>query len=274
MTDQGDQTFDAGIAVGDLRTRRVATDLKARVGDICGGLLFEPRQRIGRKVVGKVFQRNCQCRLGVQLVHILPTWPTAARIPKPHHRARQHDAAGDGDVSRLGHAHRITATVAAGWAMHDNRVMTDGEGQRMAPGFLSREHVLEATLTCCASHGARGLTIRVLAEELGCAVGSIYRYFRDKDELVAAAAVQMLRPTVDEATFEASVRLYVEAAQANVDLYRTAMSTEPLPQVNDVIAHWSAQLGDEQLAKQRWALVHGLIVLNESPDRIVEIASA
>ena len=57
---------------------------------------------------------------------------------------------------------------------------TDGR----TPTHLSRDQILDATGRCLASRGYDATTIRTIAGVLDCAVGSIYRYFRDKRELL------------------------------------------------------------------------------------------
>ena len=54
------------------------------------------------------------------------------------------------------------------------------------PAVLSRGQILDATETCLAELGYDGTTIRAIAKRLDCAVGTIYRYFRDKRSLLTA----------------------------------------------------------------------------------------
>jgi AcrR family transcriptional regulator len=60
---------------------------------------------------------------------------------------------------------------------------TVGRGER-----LSRERILDAALALVARDGLEGLSMRRLAQDLDVWPMSLYRYFRDKDELVAALA--------------------------------------------------------------------------------------
>lgn len=48
-----------------------------------------------------------------------------------------------------------------------------------------RQEILDATLRVVSAHGIEGVTIEQVAREAEYAVGSIYRYFRSKDELVS-----------------------------------------------------------------------------------------
>jgi AcrR family transcriptional regulator len=47
-----------------------------------------------------------------------------------------------------------------------------------------RQAVLDAALELCAEHGFHGAPISMIAARAGVGVGTIYRYFRDKDELL------------------------------------------------------------------------------------------
>jgi len=47
-----------------------------------------------------------------------------------------------------------------------------------------RSAILQATLESIAEHGFHGTPTSMIAERAGVGVGTIYRYFRDKDELI------------------------------------------------------------------------------------------
>jgi AcrR family transcriptional regulator len=49
-----------------------------------------------------------------------------------------------------------------------------------------REHILDVALGLIATHGASGMSMRLLAKECGLNVAAIYHYFDSKDALVAA----------------------------------------------------------------------------------------
>jgi AcrR family transcriptional regulator len=53
---------------------------------------------------------------------------------------------------------------------------------------LSRERILDAALARVEKDGVGGLSMRRLAEDLDVWPMSLYRYFHDKDELIAAVA--------------------------------------------------------------------------------------
>jgi len=67
--------------------------------------------------------------------------------------------------------------------------------------------IMQATLTLVANQGFHGTPISQIASSAGVGVGSIYRYFKDKDELIHAVHAQ----------FEAKMHLAL-AAQLNLDL--------------------------------------------------------
>lgn len=163
---------------------------------------------------------------------------------------------------------------------------------RRTPTLLDRESVLDATSACLDEFGYDGTTIRRIAQELGCAVGSIYRYARDKRELLAAVGERRFEPvltTLEAHGVAASARHYLELAQARPEGYRlmywlagigintnpparpaaegTTPPASPLPAVVQRICDgWSQRLGhDESL--QLWSDVHGraLLGLAEPP---------
>jgi len=142
---------------------------------------------------------------------------------------------------------------------------------------LDRDRVLDATLACLTEHGYDGTTIRRIAAELGCAVGSIYRYFRDKRDLLVALADREFsaveRAHLDGAPIDATIALYRRVADEHGPLYRLMFwlaacdpkSPEPgLPRAVDrVIDGWTQTLGDRDRAERMWAQLHGSIMLNK-----------
>jgi AcrR family transcriptional regulator len=168
---------------------------------------------------------------------------------------------------------------------------------------LSRERILEATWFCLHEWGYDTTTIRKIAGQLDCSVGSIYRYFADKHELLLAVTQRVLIPVVDllEAggDFEPSISLYSQRSRANEEAYRlmfwlaglptkdqkqrkaaaadaamgmpeAAEDSAKLPDVVEtIISHWAGQLGDAQLARQGWALLHGSVMCGQSAESVV-----
>jgi len=162
---------------------------------------------------------------------------------------------------------------------HEPAAAERGGGNGRGTGFLCREHVLAATLACFDEAGYDGTTIRAIAGRLGCAVGSIYRYYRDKRELLAACAAGMLEPVVQnmgaaDAAFEQSVRRYVQTVDGRSELYRLMFwigdGGGGLPLVvKRVIGGWARLLGDVAEARRRWAMLHGLLMLGGDAEKVI-----
>ncbi|WKD59293.1 TetR/AcrR family transcriptional regulator [Corynebacterium caspium] len=55
------------------------------------------------------------------------------------------------------------------------------------PGLGRRDKIIDAALECIMSYGVAGLTLRLVADRAGVALGSIGYYFDDKDGLLSAA---------------------------------------------------------------------------------------
>lgn len=153
---------------------------------------------------------------------------------------------------------------------------------RWRGGFLSRWHVLEAAMACFEAEGYERVTIRAIAGRLGCSVGSIYRYFEDKQALLRACGGEAMRPAVEAAEdgsvgIEVAVAAYVAAATRRSELYRLAVwlggERDRLPEaVGRVLAGWTIKLGETRLAEQRWASVHGMICLGAG-DRAASVGA-
>jgi AcrR family transcriptional regulator len=147
-----------------------------------------------------------------------------------------------------------------------------------------------------AEHGAAGVSLRALAADLGCSPTTPYRYFRDKDEILAAVrarAFEALAAACDavrgrEADPERRLaemgRAYLRFAREEPHAYRVAFELEQpdagaYPELIAArIAAWSsmqravtdavargALAGDPiTLAHVFWAGVHGLATLELS----------
>lgn len=152
---------------------------------------------------------------------------------------------------------------------------------RGATPFLSRDQILVATAGCFAETGYDGTTIRAIAARLKCSVGSIYRYFLDKRELLLACGERALRPAVKEleqgAGFEQSLRSYLRTAAQAGELYRLQFwlastaghGTGAPPVVGRILDAWTMLLGGREEAEQCWARAHGLLIMGWSEDAIV-----
>ena len=141
---------------------------------------------------------------------------------------------------------------------------------------LSREQILDATAHCLDAEGYDGTTIRKIAKRLDCAVGSIYRYFTDKRELLDAVVQARFRPVVealaDGEGLEETTRQYVAIAVNRPEQYRLmfwlgAVGRAPgqptvLPAVvNEVIAGWADRLDGYAQGQRHWGTLHGELML-------------
>lgn len=124
----------------------------------------------------------------------------------------------------------------------------------MAPSELSpdareatRQHILDALERVLATQGLHGLSIRRVAAEAGCAIGTVYLYFAHKDALLHAwmlrgfgmymDRIRAIPPAVmaqPRAALEAILRAYVAFALDNDASFRLAVSPgirglEPIP---------------------------------------------
>ncbi len=141
---------------------------------------------------------------------------------------------------------------------------------------LSRAQILHATAICLAEVGYDGTTIRRIAKQLNCAVGSIYRYFEDKRSLLDAVTQARFEPVaqVAEVSAERSAALYAHAAADEPQQYRLMFwlasvgRPDGVPGVPAVIQQiievWARQMGDRRKAERFWAQLHGRIMLGEA----------
>ncbi len=147
-----------------------------------------------------------------------------------------------------------------------------------APVPLSRAQIIAVTARCLQEVGYDGTTIRRLATELNCAVGSIYRYFTDKRDLLSTVTQQLLEPVA--AAVEAgqpytiTARQYRQAATAERATYQlmfwlAALQAAPghalPPVVQRILAGWAGDLGGSDPARQAWALIHADICCGAAP---------
>ena len=145
-----------------------------------------------------------------------------------------------------------------------------------------------------ARDGVDGVSMRQLAEALGCSAMTPYRYFRNKDEILAAvraAAFDRFAAALESAAArakgdlraagQATSRAYIRFAFGEPDAYRLIFDlTQPNPERYPELARASARArrvmhaaleklveagifaGDpETLGYAFWAMLHGLVVL-------------
>ncbi|MFP4145673.1 MAG: TetR/AcrR family transcriptional regulator [Phycisphaeraceae bacterium] len=157
------------------------------------------------------------------------------------------------------------------------------------PAPLSREQILDATAWCLAERGYDGTTIRRIAARLECAVGSIYRYFEDKRDLLAATVARRFEPVAEAVEAGGSPRRtardYLETAAAEPAQYRLMFwlasggdgrgSAELPGVIGRVVAGWSEQLGRRE-ATGLWVQLHGSLMLGrpELPEIAEPVAAA
>lgn len=148
---------------------------------------------------------------------------------------------------------------------------------------LSREQILQATGRCLRDFGYDATTIRKIAGQLGCAVGSIYRYFRDKRELLLAVASQTLEPVAQMAEanepFESTARMYQQVVTHADETYRLMFwlsafeaaegQSKMPPVVQRIVTAWSGQLGGEANAREAWSILHGYIQLGRPGEETI-----
>lgn len=165
--------------------------------------------------------------------------------------------------------------------------VTDAPAQTPAPnspvtGFLSREQILEAVEFCFDQTGYDGVTIRAIAKQLGCSVGSIYRYFTDKRDLLRACAARVFSPVVryvqaDAVRIDESIQMYVQLAQRHAQLYRLMFWLESADEPDHprtpetilaILDGWTSLLGDAGAARRCWAQVHGQLMLGGDLDAV------
>ncbi len=162
----------------------------------------------------------------------------------------------------------------------------DGDVLTVRASTLNREHILHTAAGCLRRYGYDVTTIRRIAAELDCSVGSIYRYFRDKRQLMYAVSQQLLEPAAllaeSRAPIELCEALYRRQVARSPQTYRlmfwlvsvaedAAAVTDELDAaaslLPDVIARmihaWAHSAGDIAVARARWAALHGSVMLGE-----------
>lgn len=148
---------------------------------------------------------------------------------------------------------------------------------------LSRDRILDATEACLRERGYDGTTIRSIAGRLECAVGTIYRHFKDKRTLLDAVTQRRFEPVAERveqgAPLQESATLYMRTASAEPQQYRlmfwlASVGERTVPGVPGVVQRilggWSEQLGDAARAERFWAQLHGTLMLghNRRPELI------
>ncbi len=157
-----------------------------------------------------------------------------------------------------------------------------------------RDRLCEAATRLFCEHGAEGFTMRTLAAEAGCSPMTPYRYFRDKDEILAAVRTQAFDRFSDaleaagpargasRAKATAIGEAYVRFALDNREAYRlmfgmSASGDERFPDLARARARSNRNMtdyvhamidegvlkGDAALiGRMFWAAIHGVVLLD------------
>jgi len=153
---------------------------------------------------------------------------------------------------------------------------------------LSQTQILDVTERCLRSVGYDKTTIRKIAGELDCAVGSIYRYFKDKRELLYAVCQRRMERTArliaSGAQLGECVLDYHHRVSEDPGSYRmmfwlaavTADQDKPgvPPVIREIIDAWAQRLGSRDTADRLWASVHGSMMIGHDAARTLEAAQA
>uniref|UniRef100_B0T6F9 Transcriptional regulator, TetR family n=1 Tax=Caulobacter sp. (strain K31) TaxID=366602 RepID=B0T6F9_CAUSK len=150
-----------------------------------------------------------------------------------------------------------------------------------------RARLCDAAETLFARHGLDGVSLRQIAGEMGVSAMTPYRYFKDKDEVLAAVrtrAFDRFAAALEAASAlggQGSAGAYVDFALRHPDAYRlmfdvTQPNTDDYPQLRAAIerarrtmrpngaearAGGEAAGSDELIGHVFWAALHGVIML-------------
>lgn len=135
---------------------------------------------------------------------------------------------------------------------------------------LDRAQILDATAVVLRRSGYDGTTIRAIAAELNCAVGSIYRYFEDKRDLLDAVCQRRFEALAEHAELGMEpvrgAALYARTAAEAPDLYRlmfwlSSQRKNGLPRVLErILDGWQRSLSQPGEARRFWAALHGALM--------------
>jgi AcrR family transcriptional regulator len=162
---------------------------------------------------------------------------------------------------------------------------SDDAPQAKTPTCLDRTQILDATARVLREKGYDGTTIRTIAKQLDCAVGSIYRYFKDKRQLLDAVCQRRFDAVAEHAELRSPLSktalMYARVAAEQPEQYRLMFwlasigkqsQSEALPAiVRRILAGWTESLGDQAAARKTWAALHGAINLGLAPEQIITL---
>lgn len=153
------------------------------------------------------------------------------------------------------------------------------------PTCLDRSQILDATARVLREKGYDGTTIRTIAKQLDCAVGSIYRYFKDKRQLLDAVCQRRFDAVAEHAELRSpvskTVLMYARVAAEQPEQYRLMFwlasigkqqQSEALPAiVRRILAGWTESMHDQAKARRTWATLHGAVNLGLAPEQILTL---
>ncbi len=106
------------------------------------------------------------------------------------------------------------------------RASATGSGARANRGPLTRERVLTAAIAWADAEGTDGLSMRVLAGELGCGVMSLYNHVANKDEMlegmVDLVASEIALPAPQNRDWQGALRETARSAHDTLMRHRWA----------------------------------------------------
>lgn len=171
-------------------------------------------------------------------------------------------------------ATRIEGTMDDASPQHDP-VNSLSDSKPEPPRQLDRRQILDATEACLREVGYDKTTIRKIADRLDCAVGSIYRYFKDKRDLLTGVTQRRFESVGEHAELgtpiDRAASLYYRLALEQPELYQLMFWLTSVGQpagrslqpkvVGRIIEGWTNQLGSEAKARQLWASLHAGLAL-------------
>lgn len=121
------------------------------------------------------------------------------------------------------------------------------------PSTFNRDDIVDSTLELVARNGIEALTLRGLARELGCVLGTINYHFSNLADLEDAVAARLLErmPVLDASRPEPLREQLVELGLAMIDINSTH------PYLRQVVGPISIEIAARQL-QQHWGTLQTL----------------
>ena len=88
----------------------------------------------------------------------------------------------------------------------------------MNPPNTSREEIMRVSRKIVSEKGLPALNMRALAKECGIALGTLYNYYSDKDELVVAAIESVWQDILEKSAPASGVRFSLYVTQTNAHI--------------------------------------------------------